>query len=391
MNVATDYWTTDAPQRRVCVVTETYPPEINGVARTLERLVGGLTARGHQLHVVRPRQTGDSASNSQQTIATTLVSGLPVPVYRDLHIGLPASGRLTRLWREQRPDVIYVATEGPLGWSAVATAARERIPVVSGFHTNFHTYSSHYGLGFLHRPIYGYLRRLHNQTACTVVPTQDLREELLRGEFSKVEVMGRGVDCDLFSPARRSEALRQTWGVGPGEKAVLYVGRLAAEKNLPLAVRAFEAMQAIDPTLRFVLIGNGPMRERLARSHPRLVFCGAHTGIPLAEHFASGDLFLFPSRSETFGNVVLEAMASGLAVVAFDYAGPRDLIHHGHDGLLAPFDDDNAFIHAATRLLSDTEQQATLRHNARLTAEGRGWGAVVERFETLLLDACKGG
>lgn len=375
---------------RVCIVTETYAPDINGVAHTLSRLVAGLTARGHELHVVHPHLESEPPAGNHH-VARTRVPGLALPFYRDLRLGLPAGARLRRLWRQWRPDVVYVATEGPLGWTAVGQAAAARIPAASGFHTNFHTYSTHYGFGLLAGPIYGYLRHLHNRTRRTLVPTRSLRDQLDADGFRAVTVLGRGVDAELFSPARRSTQLRSEWGLGPDDRAVLYVGRLAAEKNIPLALRAYERMRQVDPRLRLVLIGDGPLRERIATDHPQVVLCGARTGLALAQGYASADIFLFPSRSETYGNVVPEAMASGLAVVAFDYAGARELISDGHNGLLVPFADDQRFIDSAAGLLERPERIGELGRNARATAAVRRWETVVDRFESILYDIHREG
>jgi len=371
---------------RVGIVTETYPPEVNGVAMTVGRLAEGLQSRGHHIHLVRPRQGGgDRPAAEASSLTTTLVRGIPLPGYSALQVGLPAGRTLRALWRREPPDALYVATEGLLGWSAVAVAAQLGIPALSGFHTNFHRYSRHYRIGFLRRPIYGYLRRLHNRTACTLVPTDELRTELLEDAFDRVEVLGRGVDGALFHPRRRSEQLRRAWGVREGERVVLYVGRLAAEKNLPLALRAFRAMRAADPALRFVLVGDGPMTAALQHEEEGLLFAGVQYGERLAEHYASADLFLFPSETETFGNVTLEAMASGLAPVAFDYAAARLLIEPGRNGLRVPPGDAEGFVQAAVGLVREPpERLAEMRAAARQRAEQHTWPQVVTRFETLL-------
>ena len=173
----------------------------------------------------------------------TVVRGLPLPGYKGTHVGLPARGLLHGCWTQHRPDVVYVATEGPLGWSAVRTARRLRIPVFSGFHTNFHSYSRHYRLGWLQPLIFRYLCRFHNRTRGTLVPNVDLRDHLQAVGLKNVSVLGRGVDSQLFTPERRCAALRRTWGVAENDLAVLYVGRVAPEKNLGLAVAAYRVMQ----------------------------------------------------------------------------------------------------------------------------------------------------
>jgi len=367
----------------IALVSETFPPEVNGVANTLGRLCQGLRERGHRLQLVRPRQADDTAPNDDQLLLTR---GWPLPGYAGLQWGQSSLHKLLRRWQRNRPDVLYIATEGPLGLSALRAARRLGIPVVSGFHTNFQQYSDHYGFGLLTRLLTGYLRWFHNRSRLTLVPSPSQRLELQRRGFERLELLARGVDGQLFHPARRSAALRAEWGLGEDEIAVLHVGRLAAEKNLQLLTRAFRQLQRDLPQqrLRLVLVGDGPLRAQLQAELPEALFCGVQRGEALAAHYASGDLFLFPSLSETFGNVVLEALASGLAVVAFDQAAAAQHIRHGHNGALATPGDEAAFIEAARWLLEDAESLRRVRLNARQHAGKQGWPAIVERFESLL-------
>lgn len=329
----------------VALVTETYLPEVNGVAMTLGRLTAGLAARGHRVRIVRPRQKHETTGF--QPDGQLLTPGIPIPRYPDLRFGLPAGDRLHRAWLEKMPDIVHIATEGPLGFSALATARRLGLPVISTFHTNFHSYSRHYGIGWLRRGIEGYLRWFHNRTAATLVPTAALACQLGASGFRDVHVLARGVDTALFNPARRSDALRASWGAGPGDLVCGIVSRLAPEKNLPLAFAAFDTIRADIPHARMVCVGDGPQASALARKYPAVHFSGMRRGEDLATHYASADLFLFPSLTETFGNVVSEALASGLPVVAFDHAAAGDLVENGRNGLLAPPGDNAAFIAAA--------------------------------------------
>lgn len=367
----------------IALVSETFPPEVNGVANTLGRLCQGLRERGHRLQLVRPRQADDTAPNDDQLLLTR---GWPLPGYAGLQWGHSSLHKLLRRWQRNRPDVLYIATEGPLGLSALRAARRLGIPVVSGFHTNFQQYSDHYGFGLLTRLLTGYLRWFHNRSRLTLVPSPSQRLELQRRGFERLELLARGVDGQLFHPARRSAALRAEWGLGEDEIVVLHVGRLAAEKNLQLLTRAFRELQGNLPRqrLRLVLVGDGPLRAQLQAELPDALFCGVQRGEALAAHYASGDLFLFPSLSETFGNVVLEALASGLAVVAFDQAAAAQHIRHGHNGALATPGDEAAFIESARWLLEDAESLRRVRLNARQHAGKQGWPAIVERFESLL-------
>ena len=366
---------------RIAVVTETYPPEVNGVALSAARFVEGLQRRDHEIQLVRLRQDrSDRASGVQEL----LTHGVPIPRYPGLRMGLPATSVLVRQWRRARPDVVHVLTEGPLGWSAVSAARKLKLPVISDFRTNFHSYSRHYGFGWLSRPILSYLRKFHNRTLCTLVPTEALRTELGALGFRNLRVIARGVDTALFDPARRNQTLRAAWNVGPDDPVLLHVGRIAAEKNLQALIAAYAAARLQAPRSRLVLVGDGPARTELEMRCPDAIFVGTRRGEDLAAHYASADVFLFPSLTETYGNVTLEALASGLAVVAFDYAAAAQTIRHSDNGLLAPMSDTNAFAALAAATVSDVAHARQLGTRARESALPLGWDPVVRQLETLL-------
>lgn len=371
----------------IALISETFPPEVNGVAHTLARLVDGLRLRGHRVQIIRPRQPGETRPPISDDLLLT--RGWPLPGYPGLQWGQSALHKLLRRWRRQRPDVLYISTEGPLGLSALRAARRLGIPVVSGFHSNFQHYSEHYGLGLFSRLLGVYLRAFHNRCQATLVPSPSQQMELQRRGFERLTLLSRGVDSQLFHPSRRCPQLRQAWDLGEQDIAVLHVGRLAAEKNLGLLADSFHALQLAHPgkRLRLVLVGDGPQRKALEKQLPDAIFCGLQRGEELARHYASGDLFLFPSLSETFGNVVLEAMAAGLAVVAYDQAAAAQHIQHGHTGALAMPGDEAAFIEAAGWLLEDRERLRRVRLNARQHASRQGWTAIIEQFDTCLLQA----
>ena len=280
-----------------------------------------------------------------------------------------------------RPDVVHVATEGPLGWSALAAARSLKIAISTSFHTNFHSYSKHYGVALLQKPIVAYLRKFHNRAQGTMVPTENLRRELEQLGFRNVYVVARGVDTKLFSPSRRSEELRRSWGADEYTLVALYVGRLAPEKSLPVLVESYAAMRRRNSAVKLVLVGDGPEGAQLAKRFPELIMAGPRTDIDLATHYASADAFLFPSLTETFGNVTLEAMASGLAVVAYDYAAAKLYLEHGQSGLLAPFGDSAAFVDLAAALANEPILARRLRTRARKITEGADWETVLDDFE----------
>jgi len=366
---------------RLAIVTETYPPEVNGVAGTVARLFDALRQRGHDLELVRPRQAADARALGERH-DHVLTAGMPVPLYAGLRMGLPATALLRRRWVARRPELVHVATEGPLGWSALRAARALGIPVSSDFRTNFHAYSRHYRLGWLGRPILAVLRAFHNRAHCTMVPTESLRRRLAAQGFRNLAVLARGVDTVLFDPQRRSDELRRAWGAGADTVVALYVGRLAAEKNLVALCAAHARMRQVQPALRLVVVGDGPARASLQARCPDAVFAGMRSGTDLAAHYASGDLLLFPSMTETFGNVTTEAMASGLAVLAYDDAAAGELIESGRNGVLVPLGDESEFKAQAMRLVTDPVRLRALGRSARQTALELGWERVAAGFES---------
>ncbi|MCL7745059.1 glycosyltransferase family 1 protein [Guyparkeria hydrothermalis] len=360
------------------LVTETYLPDINGVATTLGCLVEALRQRGHRVSVTCPRSRArrDLGDGGE-------VPGLALPFYPEVRFGLPRRRAFLAEWREDRPDVVHIATEGPLGASALAAARALGLPVTTSLHTNFHAYARAYRLGWLATPVMRYLRRFHNRSAGTFIPTDKQAGELAANGFERLVVLGRGVDTDRFSPARRDAGLRASWGADEHTPVLLHVGRLAAEKNLDLLIEAMDLARSVSPTTRLVIVGDGPERARLERHLPGAVFAGALRGEALARHYASADAFLFPSLTETFGIVVLEAMASGLDCLCFDYAAGRMLIEPGVNGLLAPIDAPEAFLDQVPSLLHGDPRGR--RSRARETALKYGWSAVIDSFEQNLL------
>jgi glycosyltransferase involved in cell wall biosynthesis len=367
---------------RVAIVTETYPPEINGVALTVQGFVAQLRGLGHEVQLVRPQQPGrdTDAANAD----ALLVRGAAIPHYPGLRFGLPAASRLRRLWMQQRPEAVYIATEGPLGHSALTVARELGIPSATGFHTRFDDFVAHYGAAWLTPAVFALLRRFHNRADATLVPTRELMEFLRQRGFASVRLLARAVDTRLFSPTRRYRALREAWALGDDDLAVMFVGRIAPEKNLDLAVRAYDAVRAAVPGARMIWVGDGPALARLREQHPGHVFCGMQRGESLAAHFASGDVFLFPSTTETFGNVTLEAMASGVPTVAYDYGAAREHLRDGIHGRAVPIHDGDAFVAAAVALARDAAARATMGHAARAAVEGLSHRAVAEALAELL-------
>lgn len=362
---------------RYAIVTDTYPPEVNGVALTLQGYADGLRARGHVVEIVRPRRRGEPDGDDIR------VPGVGLPLYRGLRFGLPARGRLLAHWRVSRPDALYVATEGLLGLSAIRAARALGIPVVTAPHTRFDLYVTEYGLPALRPVALDWMRRVHASADACVVATRAQAAWLETCGIAHSTLLPRAVDCARFDPARRDPGLRAAWGVQDGALAVIHVGRIAAEKNLALALRAFRALQARHPGARMVFVGDGPQRAALQRSHPDVVFTGTRHGADLARHLASADLFLFPSRSETFGNVVLEAMAAGVPQVAFALGAAAEHLCDGRHGACVD-GDDAAFVDAAVRLADAPDARRAMALAGREAMRRLAPEEVVRTLDALL-------
>jgi glycosyltransferase involved in cell wall biosynthesis len=373
----------DSPWRplRLTLVTETFPPEVNGVARTLGRWADEFRARGHQLQIIRPRQPAEAP-------APELVHGFPVPMYPQLRFGVASPLRLSGLLEKARPDVVHLATEGPLGWAALMAAHCQGLPVASSFHTNFDHYAAHYGLGPLQGLLFAFLRWFHNATAVTLAPSQATRRRLLADGVERVEIWSRGVDGRAFHPGHRDPALRRSLGLGDDDVLLTYVGRLASEKNLTALLSAFAQLRREAPGLagrvKLALVGAGPLAAALQLAqHPNVVLAGEQHGQALSRWYASGDVFAFPSCSETFGNVVLEAQASGLPVVGFDTQGVNERVAHGADGFLAPMG--GSLAEPLRRLCADVALRRRFGRAARARAEAQDWKPIFDKLEQCYL------
>lgn len=367
---------------KLTLVTETFPPEVNGVAMTFGHIARALGQRGHQVTVCRPRRDDLVNGHPHPDYAEFTVRGVPIPGYSLLRLGLPAGRLLRRRWQVDRPDLVHVVTEGPLGASAVSAARSLGLPVTSSFHTNFHAYTRHYGCGPLRRAALGWLRHVHNRTLATFAPTVELCDELRALGFKNLALLSRGIDTVHFAPERRSPELRAAWGAGPGDPVVLHVGRMAAEKNYPLLLRAFAAMRAANPRVRCVLAGDGPLKAQLQRDHPEHTFVGFFSREEIGRYYASADLYVHASLTETFGNVVTEALASGLAFAGFDYAAARQFVRDGVNGLTVPTTNPDALVAAAVALATTPPLRERLRRAARAAVLDQSWDHVIARFES---------
>jgi glycosyltransferase involved in cell wall biosynthesis len=376
---------------RIAVVTETWPPEVNGVAVTLSKLIHHLGNRHHSIQLIRPRQNKQDEGLEETNWTELLLRGLPIPRYPQLKLGLPSKKALIKAWSTRRPDLVHIATEGPLSWSALQAAHVLRLPVTSDFRTNFHSYCQHYGVGWLTKPIVAYLRKFHNRTAFTMGPTQAMKDQLEAMGFKNLKVVARGVDTQLFHPNKRSDAMRASWGVTPDTLVLLSTSRLAAEKNLNLTIQTYQTLIAQGRNVKMVFAGDGPMRAVTQAKCPDAIFVGMCTHDELATLYASADLLLFPSLTETFGNVTLEALSCGTPVLAFDCAAAGEFIEDRQNGWLVPSDEPHTYIARALEITQGSRTLLQAREFTRVSVAHLGWDEIANQVETIFQRAIELG
>jgi glycosyltransferase involved in cell wall biosynthesis len=378
----------DLSDVRLVLFTDTWAPQLNGVTRTLARLADAVRARGGAAHVVTVAIPGADASAPPARDVERWASA-PFWAYPELRLAAPRAGAAADALRRTRATLAHVATPFGVGLAGRRAARALGVPLVSSYHTSLAEYARFYRLGALAAPGWRFLRWFHAGARRTYAPTRAVADDLRARGLAGVGVWGRGVDADRFHPDRRCETRRAAWGAADGDLVVLYVGRLAREKGLDLLLDAWHVLRARlaarpdAPRARLVLVGDGPHEAALrARAPSDVVFAGRLSGDALAAAYASADLFAFPSRTDTFGNVLLEAMASGLATVGVEAGPTREPLGGGAYGRVA----DAAPEPLADALLALAHSPAVRRAlgaRARRHARTRGWPAV---FDALFAD-----
>lgn len=373
---------------RISLVTETYYPQVNGVSRTLERLVKHCTARGDRIQLLMPRYEEDENSRLPAVEKVTW-GAVHLPFYKEVGIPLVRTGMVRQALARFRPDLVHIATEGTLGLAALRACRSLELPVVSSYHTNFSDFLKSYRASILEPVCWRYLRWFHNRTLATFCPTPSTQRVLEEQRFRNIGIWGRGVDSHRFNPAKRDPALREKYGIGPDQKLLLYVGRVAGEKNLGLLMDAWRAVPSRDDC-RLLIVGDGPLRPKLeAVGDPYTSFTGYLYGEELARIYASADLFVFPSLTDTFGNVLLEAMASGLPAIGFDAQGTRDNVQDGITGRVLPDISRQALTDGLQNLIVDDETRRTMARAARAYAENQNWDDILNALRDFYLATCR--
>lgn len=357
---------------RLALFSDTYPPQMNGVSRTLERLVAAARERGASVRIFTTSDPDLQHSDRDEV----RWNSVPFWAYPQVRLAAPRVLSARRELAQWSPHLVHVATEFGVGLAGRMSAKSLRLPLVTSYHTSFSAYAEFYRLGTLAPLGWRYFRWFHSAAARTFTPTSAIRAEVLEHGFSNVGVWGRGVDGERFDPAFRSLEWRRSLGIPDDAMVVLYVGRIAKEKGLEHALRAMQQLASEAPAVRFVVVGDGPYEaEMRSAAPPGVVFTGRLSGVPLSTAYASSDVFLFPSVTDTFGNVLLEAMASGLVVVSADAGNTRELI--GTDrGVIVAAEQPGAIASALVSLDRDRATHEAIRAAAQSWARQRTWQEV---------------
>jgi phosphatidylinositol alpha 1,6-mannosyltransferase len=357
---------------RIVYFTESLLPLVDGVSVTLARLFATLETRRIDFRVVSPFRPDTTIAWRNRVVVVPSIAFPPYPAYR---VSLPLVRGLARRLSSWGPDLVHVVSPTPMAVWAQRHAARNGVPIVSSFHTDFVSYFRYYRIGLLEKAGWRYLRWFHSRCAATYAPSKRIAGELGAHRIGNVELWSRGVDTNRFSPAFRDAAIRELAGAAD-RPLLIFAGRLVKEKGLADLVEAHRLLRARGVAYALAVVGEGPMRRKLQSALPDACFAGHQEGEALSRWFASADLLVFPSTTETFGNVVLEAAASGVAAVVTDSGGPPELVRHGETGLVARSHDARDFAAKVQELVEDVQLLAGMGRRARDVAAGRNWEEV---------------
>ncbi len=361
---------------KIAYFTESLPPNTDGVVKTLVKLIGTLEEENIDFRFFSPVKPDTHYS---WTDKVTKVKSVPFFLYKYYHMGVPFFEGISRQLDEFKPDLIHLCAPTLLGVYGLNYAHRHDLPVVTSYHTHFVDYFSYFGLTWLEPTGWAYLQWFHNKCNMTYAPSPSAVNELHARGIRDVNLWQRGIELDLFSPTLRNYDLRRS--VGAEDKPILlFVGRLINHKDLDDLVDADRILKSRGRDFKIVIVGDGPMRPELEVQLPDAHFTGFLYGAELAEWYASADMFSFPSTTETFGNVILEAFASGIPAVGVAAGGVGDIINHEKDGLIARPKNPQDFAAQLDRLITQPEYARRLGFQARISAQQYSWSKINKRL-----------
>lgn len=365
---------------KIAIFTDTFVPDVNGVARTLARFTAFLDKEGIEYRVFAPRATKESQFSSQ----ILSFQSMPFLLYPECRIALPNMLQIKEELLDFQPDIIHVATPFNMGLCGLHYAKKLHIPLVGSYHTDFDKYLEHYHLQWLNEVLWKYLEWFHRPLEQVFVPSSDTKERLEKRNFRNLAIWPRGIDGELFHRRYRKETVREKYQIN--EKYILlYVGRIASEKDVMLLPEIdSELPDTIRKDVRWLVVGDGPMKQELTAEAPaNMTMTGFLEVRELAGIYAAADVFVFPSASETFGNVVLESLACGTPVIGADAGGVRTIVEHGRTGLLCEEKNVKQFAAAVRKLLESEEDLAAMADHGFQYGQAQSWDKI---FDDLLAD-----
>lgn len=375
---------------KIALYAGTYVKDKDGAVRSMYQLVASFLEAGHEVMVWSP----DISSSEERHEKVIAMPSVPIPLYPDYKLGFFSASTETQL-DDFGPDIVQISTPDIIGNRFLKYARNRGLPVVSMYHTDFPSYLDYYRLGFAENYVWKYLRKFYNACDVLFAPTREMKTRLESKGIDNVDVWGRGIDRTLFNPERRSDTLRNSWGAG--EKTVIaYAGRFVWYKDIRIVMEVYDSFNrsSLANDVLFVMIGSGPEEDELREKMPDAVFPGYLVGTDLPEAYASSDLFLFPSTTEAFGNVVLEGFSSGLPAVVSNVGGCQELVRQSDGGFIAEAGDHEQFFDFCTQLIHDKGLYRKKRHNGLVLAERMSWpvinGALIEKYEDIIRRKVKG-
>jgi glycosyltransferase involved in cell wall biosynthesis len=349
--------------------------EQDGVSRVVYRMIRAAQERKHEVLAF----SSSCPPEEERTVPMVAVASIPLPLQKGYRLAMPGYYHFSKELDAFAPDIIHTNSPCTLGFAAIAYAHSRGVPVVSTYHTHFPSYVGYYHLNSFEEVTWGLVRAHYNAVDRTFVPTRPILEELQAHGVKRLRYLPNGFDASLFNPGSRSEAWREAQGAS-GKLALLFLSRLVWEKDLRVLADTYEQLRAKRDDFVMVVVGDGPAREDFEKLMPGAIFLGHQSGEALSAAYASSDLFVFPSTTETFGLVTLEAMASGLVPIAADAGGASELIEHGVSGLLFPPRDADAFAREIASLMDDPDRRRSIAANAIERSKGYAWDAVLGRL-----------
>ena len=364
---------------KIAIFTDTFSPEINGVTKNLDRLLNYFSEVGIEYLVFAP-ETEPRIENIHEKNVVRMKS-LDFFLYPELKFSLPNYIKIKSKLSQFKADLFHLITPFNIGLTGLYAARQTDTPLVASYHTNFDQYLDYYQINFLKKAAWKYLRWFHDQALRNYCPSEETKNELAKRDFINLDIWGRGIDPELFAPKHRSQKFIERNGL-KDKITLLYVGRLAREKNLSLLIESFKRLnQKYKKKIELIITGNGPELKRLKKELPdNVIFTGFKSGVELSQIYASADIFAFPSVTETYGNVVIEAMASGLPVVAVMAGGVKENLINNYNGLAAEEDEAAEFKARLEELIVNDKLRKTLAHNARNYALDQSWDHVFEKL-----------